>query len=234
VFARARGGAVLTGLDGDGLLGGWRWQRAQGVLHRRVRPEPRDALRIALAAAPAALKRRALSRTLSPALTWLRPEAQATIAEALIEDGGAAQARTWPRQLAWYSRRRYLSVGLHSLDLLAAAHDVRVSHPLIDPRHLAALAGEGGRAGYGTRGEAMLALFGDLLPRELFTRHTKAVFDSALWGPRAREFAAQWDGDGIDPALVDADALRAAWIGPSPSLAAGTLLQDAWLSSQPR
>jgi len=41
-------------------------------------------------------------------------------------------------------------------------------------------------------------------------------------------------GTGIDPELVDPDALRAAWSGPSPSLAAGTLLQDAWLSAQAR
>jgi asparagine synthase (glutamine-hydrolysing) len=50
VFRAARGGTVLTGLDGDGLFGDWRWGHAQAVLHRRVAPHPRDVVRVARAA----------------------------------------------------------------------------------------------------------------------------------------------------------------------------------------
>ena len=133
--------------------------------------------------------------------------------------------------MAWFARRRYLKLGIHSLALLAKAHHVEVHHPLLDPMFLAALAARGGRAGYGTRQEATRALVGDLLPAELVQRRTKAEFGMALWGPEARAFSARWDGSGVDPELVDADLLRAAWSERNPPLGAATLLQHAWLQA---
>ena len=40
MLERARGARLVTGFDGDGVLGSWRWARAQSVLSRRVRPVP--------------------------------------------------------------------------------------------------------------------------------------------------------------------------------------------------
>lgn len=231
VFERARGGTVLTGLEGDGLLGGWRWQRAQAVLARRVHPVPRDVLRIPLALAPPPIRAAAIGRRLSLPSPWLRPSARRRLARAVGREL-AGEPRSWGDRVAWFARRRYLQVGLRSLALLAAEHDVELRHPLLDPGFLSALAVQGGEAGYGTRLEARRALFGDLLPPEVLKRRTKAEFGPALWGPEARAFAARWDGRGVDPELVDPDELRRTWSQENPPLAAATVLQHAWLASR--
>jgi len=53
----------------------------------------------------------------------------------------------------------------------------------------------------------------------VFTEHT-------------REFAWQWDGRGVDPDLVDPEALRANWLSDFPHAPSMALLQQAWLASQ--
>lgn len=232
IIVRARSGTLLTGMDGDGLLGGWRWHRAQAVLHGQRRPRPRDALSVALALAPERLRRRRLAGGVLPVLGWLRPEERAAMSLALVDEWGAGEPRRWDRRVAWYARRRYLSVAVRAFELLAEPHGVVVRHPLIDRRHLSALAADGGAAGYGDRYEAMRRLFADLLPRALLERRTKALFPGAFWGPQARAFARQWDGSGVDTELVDAEALRATWMVPDPPLFAATLMQDAWLTAQ--
>ena len=57
-------------------------------------------------------------------------------------------------------------------------------------------------------------LFGDVLPREVTHRTTKAVFSEAFFGPYAREFAERWNGRGLDTTLVDPQRLRDTWLGP--------------------
>ncbi len=57
-------------------------------------------------------------------------------------------------------------------------------------------------------------LFGDVLPREVTHRTTKAVFSEAFFGPYAREFAQRWNGKGLDTSLVDPQRLRDTWLGP--------------------
>ena len=231
VFERAAGGTVLTGVDGDGLLGGWRWQRAQAVLTRAARPQLRDALRVALAVAPLNVRAAVLARRQPLPISWLRAQSQNELAAALAREA-ASEPRDWPTRVAWFARRRYLQLGVLSLAALAADHNVQVVHPLLDPGYLAALATDGGPAGYGDRIEATRRLFGELLPAAVVQRRTKAEFGAALWGPRTRAFAADWDGTGVDSDLIDQDQLRAAWSGSNPPLGAATVLQHAWLESQ--
>jgi len=233
VFERAAGGSVLTGLDGDGLLGGWRWQRGQAVIKRHVKPEPRDGVRAALALAPASVRMAALVLRQPLVVSWLRPRARRRLRRRLAQEL-ANEPRDWPARVAWYARRRYLQLGVHSLALLASRYDVDVRHPLLEPAFLSAVAADAGPAGYGTRLGASRALFGDLLPAESVERCTKAEFGAALWGPQARAFADQWDGIGVDPELVDADRLRLAWQQPNPPLFAATVLQGAWLAARAR
>ena len=233
ILERARGGSVLTGLDGDGLLGDWKWARAQAVLHRRVRPEPRDALRVGLALAHPRVRHRWMRPHVLSATPWLRPEARAELA-LLARADAAREPRRWDRRMTYYRRRRHLRLTVRSLELLATTRAVRVRHPLLAPRFLAALAAQGAGAGYGERTDAMLALFGDLLPPELLRRPRKAEFGRALWRSEARAFAATWDGTGVDDELVDADCLRGAWSAPSPWFGANTLLHEAWLAAQAR
>jgi asparagine synthase (glutamine-hydrolysing) len=232
VFAAAAGGAVLTGLDGDGLFGGWRWQRARAALARERAAEPRDALRIALALAPPSARAAGLlARPRSLTCTWLRPQARRRISArlALVR---AREPSRWDQRVGWYARRRYLRLGTHSLRVLARRHAVEVVHPLLDPGFLATLAARGGASGYGARVAAVRRLFGDLLPAELIGRGTKGEFGAAMWGERARAFAEDWDGRGLDDELIDPDALRRAWRAANPPLAAATVIQAAWLATR--
>jgi asparagine synthase (glutamine-hydrolysing) len=232
IFAAARGAAVLTGFDGDGLFGTWRWSRPWSVLLRLEPARPRDVLRLAAALAPTPLRRTLLMAcSEQPRVTWLKPDAERRFRRHFASEA-AGEPRRWDRRVAWFAQRRLLTLTVRSLDMLADGHGTQVVHPLLDPRFLAAIATHGGRGGYGGRARTVRTLFGDLLPDQLLTRRTKAVFGRALWGPRARTFAAAWDGSGIDVELVDIGALRRSWTLPSPPLGAATLLQGAWLSAQ--
>jgi asparagine synthase (glutamine-hydrolysing) len=233
ILDRARGGCVLTGLDGDGLLGDWRWTRAQAVLHRRVRPQPRDLLRVGLAVAPSRARQRWIRPAALNAVPWLRPEARAELA-ALVRSDAAREPRRWDHRIAYYRQRRYLRLTVASLELLATSRAVTVRHPLLAPAFLGALARSGGAAGYGDRTGAMRVLFGGLLPEDLIARRGKAEFGRALWKRNARAFATSWDGNGVDLELVDPERVREAWNLPSPWFGANTLLHQAWLAAQPR
>jgi len=233
ILERARGGCVLTGFDGDGLFGYWRWERAQSVLHCRVRPEPRDALRVALALAPARVRQRWMRPDVVAATPWLRAEARAELAKHARADA-AREPRPWDRRITYYRQRRYLRLTVRSLELLAEKRGVEVRHPLLAQPFLAALASDGGPAGYGDRTTAMRALFADALPLDLLTRPRKAEFGRALWRSKARAFAESWDGTGVDDELVDPEQVRVAWSAPSPWFGANTLLHVAWLAGQCR
>jgi asparagine synthetase B (glutamine-hydrolysing) len=230
IFALARGGVVMTGFDGDGLLGGWRWSRAQSVLHGRVRPQLRDPARVALALSPRPVRRRAMHTAYDSAAPWLRPDARRAVAE-IARRRAIGEPRRWDRRVDHYLRNRYLAVTRHSLMALAATHDATVAHPLLDARFTSALARSGGRAGYGDRTATMRALFGDLLPDEVLSRRGKAEFGAAIWRSAARDFARTWDGSGVDPARVDPDGLRVAWRAASPPFGSATVLQAAWLAA---
>lgn len=229
IFARASGGTVLTGLDGDGLFGSWRWQRARVAMERAAPLEGRDPFRVLLATAPRSVKTAILTQRRPFHASWLRPRAARQLRLRLAREA-ASEPNRWDERVAWYARRRYLELGVQSLALLASDHDVRVVHPLLDPHFLSALATRGGATGFGTRTEAMRALFGDVFPPALLKRRTKAEFGGALWGPKAREFATSWDGSGLDTSLIDPEQLRHTWAQPNPPLGAATLLQAAWLA----
>ena len=230
VLEMAKGGCVLTGIDGDGLLASWRWARPAGVLARRVRPEPRDVLRLGLAVQPRPLRRVVESRLSRPDLPWLRPQASRAVSLAWAADRSREPFR-WDRRVRWWSRLRSLRMVLRSLDLVAERLGTRVVHPLADPRFLAAAADAGGRLGLGDRTAVMRSWFGPLLPGELIARPTKARLDGPFWATYSRAFIASWDGEGVDEALVDPLGLRRAWCADVPNAFTSTLLQAAWLAS---
>ena len=230
IFQVARGACVLTGFDGDGLLL-WRWAHPASVLAGRVRPVPRDLARVAMALAPPAARRPILSGRPLPPVTWLQPEAHRRFARQWVR-ASTAEPFPWAKRMEWYAARRYRRLTAQSLAVIAGDHGASGCHPLGDPRFLSALGRDGGRWGWGSRTEAMGALFGDLLPRELIERSRKAEFGRAMWGARARAFAAEWDGTGLNGQLVDADRLRFAWSADNPVFASATPLHAAWLASE--
>jgi hypothetical protein len=75
-------------------------------------------------------------------------------------------------------------------------------------------------------------LFGDLLPGSVLERSTKALGTQIYWREPSREFRRNWDGSGFNPALIDADALRAVWLAERADVRTGLLLQSAWLHAR--
>jgi len=224
----ARGGTLITGIGGDELFSPPRSARAVDVLAGRVRPRPRDALHVGFLAAPSPIRSAVLTRRFPAAFPWLLRSARRDLAKLWAADAAAEPARFGAR-VERLNSRRYLRVGLRSLDLLAADAGSRIAHPLTDMGLAVALAGRVGWSGFAGRGDALRALFPGLLPEALLRRGTKARFEGAFWGSQSRSLVASWAGEGTDPAVVDRDALRREWGKPQPDGHTYLMLQAAWL-----
>ena len=231
MFERASSGALLTGYDGDAVLGGWRWQRLWHVLREPgCCARPRDLAWLGLAALPRwALEVEHRLRTEDPA-PWLTDDGREELVRARATDI-ASEPKTWPARLEWLVSRRYHHRYLEGHLTVAADHEVLIAHPFMDAGFLAALKQEGGRTGPGTRTQAMRRLFGDLLPDAIVERRTKARFDTAYVTGTARAAMASWDAEGIDNPYVDHDALRRHWRSDSPHPRSAWLLKEAWFST---
>ncbi|MGH9273488.1 MAG: asparagine synthase-related protein [Acidimicrobiales bacterium] len=224
----ARGGAILTGIDGDGVFASWRYQRVASVLSGRLRPTLRDAQRVLTVLSPRSARRAVQRRRPPTRLPWLLPTTMAAAVDAW-SDYGATEPARWDRRVEWYSKMRSLRLVLRGFDLLADDADVRALHPLADPGFLAALAEAGGWSGFAGRTEIMRYLFADVLPEDVLSRESKARMNGPFWNEHSRAFIAGWDGEGGNE-LIDASALRAEWSKPVPHACTSTLLQAAWLA----
>jgi asparagine synthetase B (glutamine-hydrolysing) len=229
IFEAASGGAVLTGIGGDEAFARSAWARPLDVLGARVRPEPRDAARVALALAPAPVKRAVAVHRMPELFPWLRPAARRQVERWLAADAVGEPLR-WRRRYRHLLGSPTLELGLAGLATLAADWGVIVVSPLRDARFLAALAQLPRARRHRSRSGAMEDLVGDLLPSPVLRRSTKASFTEVLWGEAARKLAAEWDGTGVEDDLVDADRLRAIWSSPEPDTQTLTLLQRVWLT----
>lgn len=225
IFEAASGGAVLTGIGGDEAFMGSSWDRPLAVLQGRVRPVPRDILRVGFALAPSAVKSAFIRRWMPELFPWLRPAARREV-EARIAGDAAGEPLRRERRLRRLLGSPTLRAGLAGLQALGAGWDVLVAHPFHDPRFLAALAAVPFAHRRRSRSESMEALVGDLLPPEVLRRSTKSHFAEVLWGPASLDLATSWNGDGIDPQLVDAERLRDVWTSAQPDTQTITLLQS--------
>jgi len=229
ILAAAGGGTVVTGVGGDEVFTAPHSTRAVAVLSGRARPVRRDVLRVGFALAPASLRRAAIRRSLPDLWPWLTPPAR----RGVVAWAAADLAQEPLRRRTHYRRllgAPVIEAGLASLEALARAAGAEIAHPFRDPHFLASLAALPHERRHATRTEAMTDLFGDLLPPEVLGRSTKARFDEVFWAGSSRAFVADWDGSGVDPALVDVDRLRAEWASPSPDTHTVTLMQAAWLT----
>lgn len=230
VLEQVSGGRLLTGEGGDEVLGLRRVTPAYLLLRVGVRPT-RRVLRAALDSA-VPLAGRSLGvhvrERVRPGAPWLVGDARRAAA--------AAQVAALPRHWDWAAatrdllRRRAIAVFERNYAQVAREHGVVLHHPLRDPAFVHALADDGGRWGFQGRTHLMHVLFRELLPAAVVRRETKAFFDAARFGPEERQFAAAWDGTGVDHALVDAAALRRHWLGERPSSTTALLLHQAWLA----
>jgi asparagine synthetase B (glutamine-hydrolysing) len=229
LFGLAGGGSLLTGIGGDEVFSPSSWSRANDVLNARVRPQPRDALRVGFALSPRWLRRRVLRRRVPVSYPWLRPGARHAFGEAWAGQG-ATEPFGWAAHVRWVRRLRYLRVGIASLGALAADDDVQLVNPLLDAELARALAGLPRRERFYDRAAGMRLVFGDLVPAEVAERTSKASFDAAFWNAHSRAFAARWDGEGVDHEIVDVGALKEEWRSDEPDPRSFTLVQSAWLA----
>ena len=103
--------------------------------------------------------------------------------------------------------------------------------PLLDPDVVDAFARDGGFLGRRDRTDVLRRVGADLLPDHVLSRTSKATFTTCYMASHTRAFAEGWTGVGVDPELVDAEQLRAAWLAEQPTPPTAALLQAAWVAS---
>jgi asparagine synthase (glutamine-hydrolysing) len=223
----AAGGALVTGVGGDELFTAAR--QTHPALDAAVGSPARRLLSGTLHRARA-VARRGRRRGREPGgLLWLRPEARRAFLDH-VTSIAAQEPRSLPQRLAWWRALRYMDDGRAGLRLAADDANVTLVHPLLERQLWASVGRTANPTKFTDRSHGMVSLFGDLLPRSILTRQTKAQFDGAMWTGTARCFAQRWDGRGVPSECVDADALREHWL-TGPSGQSFTLLQAAWLAS---
>lgn len=223
----AGGGTMFTGGGGDGLFDTWRWQDEMLLLTGRARPRVRQLPRLAYFAAPLPVRRFAAGWIGLSRRPWLTRRGQALLRRAIARE--AEEPRRFDTRVPWFAGRRSIALTRRSAQLVAADFGVTVEHPLMEPRVLAALVREGGRAGPGLRTAAMRRFFGPLLPDDVLARRTKATFGEAVFTRYTREFLDGWDGRPILPGLVDPEGFLRAWHNEELNFPR-MLLQATWLA----
>jgi asparagine synthase (glutamine-hydrolysing) len=168
-------------------------------------------------------------RTVS-ALPWLTERGRAALSLLLADDWSRISFGWGPLLRDWMWRSRYYRVCTDNFDVMGAPFDVKTHHPFADADVLRSLAQLAPRVGVGSRRALMQLLVGDLVPRELVERESKASFTDPLWTPEAVGFARDWSGAGLDERFVDPERVQGAWLDPDRSLMTTTMLQAAWLA----
>jgi hypothetical protein len=160
-------------------------------------------------------------------LPWLRRSAQRDVRKRWAADV-ASRPRSERRPPWWWAALRQVQIAIELLRRLGAELRVEVCHPLIDPVFTSAL-GElpANQASPG-------ALFGDLLPPKLLAQPPTPTHLNGFWGRHSRELVEAWNGEDVDPALVDPEALRLQWSLPRPDARTFLLLQAVALSHASR
>lgn len=227
---RARGGILLTGEGGDEIFGIKRITPLTKLLKSRFQADRRLYPLAARALAPAGFRRRAALRE-RYRRPWLREPVEELLAQRYADDVAAFALHAGRH--AWQSiTHRGTRRGYETLRALGSEIGVEYAHPFQDRDFVAAVAAAAGFWGWTGRTTTMRYLFDDLLPRAVLERRTKAVFNNAVFTEHTREFARLWDGGGVDPKLVDPEALRDNWLSDFPHAPSMALLHQAWLASR--
>ena len=159
-------------------------------------------------------------------LPWLRRSAQREVRARWTADAASRPRAVGPPW--WWAALRQVQIGIELQRRLGAELRVEICHPLIDPVFTSAL------------GElpadlaTAVALFGDLLPPKLLAQPQTPTHRNDFWGSHSRELVEAWDGEDVDPALVDPEALRLQWALPRPDARTFLLLQAVALARDSR
>ena len=234
-LTRARGGTHISGEGGDEIFGVRRC-----TILRRALDDPkyltrrRDLKYAARFLGPrlsrTAAWRRFLSGLLDNVLGYLRQE----VREQLYQDLAThftSEPFDLRRSLAWHLRRKAIVMHQEALTAFSDEHDVAHVDPFLEPKFVAAYAATARPLGPATRTDAMRALFSDILPDDIMSRTSKALFNRCFLTDVGRSFVRSWDGSGVDEEMVDVDLLRSGWLSRWPPAQTNGLLQAAWLHS---
>jgi asparagine synthase (glutamine-hydrolysing) len=161
-------------------------------------------------------------------LPWLRPAARRRVIRRYLDANKEGN-----EDVLWNLRKlrdsRYFELARGAFAAFAEEAGALLCEPFFDFRFHRVAVATTPPGGYPSRNDALATLFGDLLPPRSLHRMSKAVFTEVFWGPDSRDFAERWDGGGLDPGIIDPDALREQWARPRPDLRSITPLQAAWL-----
>lgn len=232
VLEKAKGGTLLTGEGGDNVFGAARITALTRILRGDAPSTDQVARQLAKAMMPRLTRwrRKALGRPPRATVPWLTQSASRAY-QAMRDRRDDAMPFSWNNFVRAFPQERAVQLALqHNQPLIAAELRAKVSHPLLEGRFIEALSKAGGLFGYTSRSQALSILFPGLLPQPLYERTTKARFDGTAFNAHSREFVLNWRGLGLDPDLVDANALRTEWQKPFPNSASFGLLQAAWLA----
>lgn len=232
LLSKVAGGSLITGNGGDELLQPWSGWRLAQIRRGRARPHAYDLRPLGLSFLPAPVRRAASVRFSSLDQPWLREPARREFRRRWGEEYRFDPS--WLVQMERYVLGRYRELVDLTFGTLADDSDVLLVEPFSDPRYVMAVARSGPRDGFASRDEAIQAHFGSLLPPEVATRSTKAVFTEVMVGPATADFVRNWDGSGVDHSLVDVDVLRRVWTTDRPPIQSMTMLQAAWLAANGR
>lgn len=225
-------GALVTGNGGDEVFTSLVHVREMSVSQTfRALPLRRALVAVPVSFLPAPVRIR-LQYHRGLRLRWLRPAARREVMRRFL----AKPVQRIPGQGHYLERlndSRYLELSRGIFAALARDAGVRLCEPFEDLRFFKAVLAEQPRDGFPSRNAGLEAFFGDLLPREVAQRTTKAHFTEVFWGPDSQDFAKRWDGTGLDHSLIDPDKLRREWSKPRPDFRSLTPLQAAWLASVP-
>jgi asparagine synthase (glutamine-hydrolysing) len=230
MIEQASGGVLLTGEGGDETFGLKRITPLTKVLKTRGRAPLAVYADAARGLMPVAVRRRAAFRD-RYRRPWLQPGIEAMLAARDAVDTAAYAAHAG-RNTWQFATRRCARISYETVRILASEVDTEYVQAFAEPELVASVAAAGGFWGWTGRTATMRALFGELLPRAVLERQTKAYFAGAVFRRHTREFARQWDGTGVDADLVDPVALRANWLSATPHAPSMSLLQQAWLATR--
>jgi asparagine synthase (glutamine-hydrolysing) len=161
---------------------------------------------------------------------WL----DADIRQHYLHDAATLSASEPLRPSDWfgyYLARPSVKVGHEALRSFSGELGLRWEAPLVDPEFLGSLSGSLRWHDYRGRRHLLRTLFADLLPKAIIDRRGKIAFNTALFGPYTREFAAEWDGRGT-PAGVNGEWLKNHWQSSEVSAGTAPLLHHVWLAAQ--
>ena len=230
---RARGGTLISGEGGDEIFG-----TRRATIGKRVMEHPAILLRrsgvraLAMHAGPRRVREALMRKRLEPMLLdcfgYLKPKVTTHVIDEVVAEL-VAEPFDNTKSLGWHLRRKLVVKFQESATAYAAEYDVRHLDPLLEPLFVAAYARMVKPFGFATRTDALRALFADILPDPALSRTSKALFNRGYLTDVGRAFATSWQGGGVDPDIVDVEALRSAWLSEWPPAQCFWLLQSAWL-----